>query len=181
MKPRCLRVFAVWVGAIVTAPALPDGQELIVVDDLGGASALPYYRALNLQSRKPFPSLVDPTSVRTPSASTRYSEADLLPVRSARLTPGSIAPRAINVPGLTPLFLIGDDDRSRAWLRARLPKLRALRALGWVVNVNSAEALASLRELAPGLTLAPISGDDLGARLGLHYYPVLITPTGIEQ
>lgn len=181
MKPHRLRVLALWAGAIVTGSALPDGQDLIIVDDLGGVSALPYYRALNLHSRNPSPSLVDPTPVQTTSASTRYSEADMLPVRSARLTPGPIAPRVINVPGLTPLFLIGDDDRSRAWLRARLSKLHELRALGWVVNVTSAEDLASLRELAPGLTLAPISGDDLAARLGLHHYPVLITATGIEQ
>jgi integrating conjugative element protein (TIGR03765 family) len=38
-----------------------------------------------------------------------------------------------------------------------------------------------LRRLAPGLTLAPASGDDFAQRLGLRHYPVLITATGIEQ
>ncbi|KJS66071.1 MAG: hypothetical protein JL55_37630, partial [Pseudomonas sp. BICA1-14] len=75
----------------------------------------------------------------------------------------------------------GDDARSRAWLRQRHAALRELGAVGLVVNVESTAALVDLRRLAPGLTLAPASGDDLAQRLGLHHYPVLITATGIEQ
>ena len=181
MNRYCFSVLMLLVGVDVTLPAFAEERDLIVVDDLGGASALPYYSALNLQPRNTPRSLVDPLPVRTPAPVARYSEADLLPVRSTRLTPGLVEYRAINVPGLTPLFLIGDDDRSRGWLRERLPELLALRAIGLVVNVSSADALASLRELAPGLILAPTSGDDLGARLGLHHYPMRITATGIEQ
>jgi len=96
------------------------------------------------------------------------------------LTPGTITPRPIHVPGLTPIFLIGDDSRSRAWLRANTEKLHALRAVGFVVQVESEDALQSLRHLAPDLTLVPASGDDLAQRLGLKHYPVLVTATGIE-
>jgi integrating conjugative element protein (TIGR03765 family) len=164
-----------------TAPtALAEDGALIVVEDLGGVSALPYYRGLNLQPRSTRRFFLDPRLV-PPKSSSRYSEADMLPVRSARLTRGPVEHRAINVPGLTPLFMIGDDDQSRAWLREHLPRLRALRAVGFVVHVETAEALASLRELAAGLTLVPASGDDLGQRLGLRHYPVLITATGVEQ
>lgn len=162
-------------------PALSENRDLIVVEDLGGVSALPYYRDLNLQSPNAPRSVAGPASVLTPPANARYSEADMLPVRSARLTPGTVEPRTITMPGLKPMFLVGDDEHSRAWLRERLPRLLALRAVGFVVNVSSAAALASLRELAPGLTLAPVSGDDIGARLELHHYPVLITATDIEQ
>ena len=156
-------------------------RPLIVVEDLGGVSALPYYRALNLQ---PPPRMEAEPNVVLPIPKTpgnRFSESDLLPVRSVKLTPGGVEPRAIRAPGLSPFFLIGDDPRSRAWLQARIDSLRELRAVGFVVNVNSADALSSLRQLAPGLTLAPASGDDLAQRLGLHHYPVLITATGIEQ
>lgn len=156
-------------------------RALIVVEDLGGVSALPYYRALNLQTRPPMQ--MDPgTVLPIPDVPhTRFSEADLLPVRSARLTPGNVERRIIHVSGLTPLFLIGDDARSRAWLRARIDSLRKLHAIGFVVNVDSLDTLSSLRRLAPGLTLAPASGDELAQRLELHHYPVLITATGIEQ
>lgn len=104
----------------------------------------------------------------------------MLPVRSARLTTGDEPRRVIRAPGLLPLFLVGDDDRSRAWLRQRRAALQELRAVGLVVNVATPEALVALRRLAPGLMLSPISGDDLAQRLGIRHYPVLITATGIE-
>lgn len=156
-------------------------RALIVVEDLGGVSALPYYRALNLRT-PPRMHMEPSAALPIPDAPhTRFSEADMLPVRSAKLTPGKVERRIIHVPGLTPLFLIGDDARSRTWLRARIESLRTLRAVGFVVNVDSPDALASLRQLASGVTLVPTSGDDLAQRLKLHHYPALITATGIEQ
>jgi integrating conjugative element protein (TIGR03765 family) len=153
-------------------------QPLIVVEDRGGVSALPYYQALNPQdagpisrpSRRPCPA----------SGNSAVAEAAMLPVRSARLSPGDEPRRVIRAPGLSPLFLVGDDDRSRAWLRQRRAALQELRAMGLVVNVATPEALVALRRLAPGLMLSPISGDDLAQRLGIRHYPVLITATAIE-
>lgn len=110
-----------------------------------------------------------------------YTEADLLPIRSPSLRPGPVEPRAVSLPGITALFLIGDDPRSDAWLQQRLPDLRRLGAAGLVVNVESAAALQTLRERASGLTLSPVDGDDLAQRLGLNHYPLLITATAIEQ
>lgn len=150
---------------------------LIVVEDHGGVSALPYYQALNPQDDDSSAPLA-PVSPRLSSSAD--AEAAMLPVRSMRLSPGNEPSRVIRAPGLTPFFLIGDDDRSRAWLRQRQATLHDLQAVGLVVNVASPEALASLRRLAPGLVLSPVSGDDLAVRLGIHHYPVLITATGIE-
>jgi integrating conjugative element protein (TIGR03765 family) len=92
-----------------------------------------------------------------------------------------VAPRVIDVPGLTPIFLIGDDPRSRTWLHQQLETLRRLRAVGFVVSVTNEEALASLRKAAVDLTLVPSTADDLAQRLDITHYPVLITATGIEQ
>ena len=158
-----------------TKPASPP---LIVVEDKGGTSALPYYRALNPQDAQPGqPAMPQPVPrIGNPAD----AEAAMLPVRSARLTPGDEPRRVIRAPGLTPLFLVGDDDRSRAWLKQRGKDLQALRAVGLVVNVATPDALAALRRLAPGVMLSPASGDDLAQRLGLKHYPVLITATGIE-
>lgn len=154
---------------------IASAQDLIVVGDDGGVSALPYYRALNLLPDGSAAPPVVPVVPRTP-----YREVDLLPVRSARLTPGRVTPRMLRAPGLSPFFLIGDDRPSRAWLHARGDTLRAMGAVGLVVNVDSAEGLAALRRDAPGLTLVPTSGDDIAIRLGLSHYPVLVTATGIE-
>ncbi|MDT4844380.1 integrating conjugative element protein [compost metagenome] len=159
-------------------PVLAQADALIVVDDRGGASALPYYEALNLQPRAGVsaPRIEMP---RPPVAA--VNEASMLPVRSSRLSPGEVARRVLEAPGLPPFFLVGDDERSRAWLQQRALRLRDLGAVGLVVNISSAESLAALRALAPGLSLAPVAGDDLATRLGLHHYPVLITATSLEQ
>jgi integrating conjugative element protein (TIGR03765 family) len=151
--------------------------ELVIVDDLGSTSALPYYRALNLipdEATSPLQTL-PPVPIRP------YSEADMLPVKSVRLSPGKVEARVLHAPGLQPLFLIGDDDMSRAWLRARGDDLRKLQAVGLVVNVDQHQTLQELRQLAHDLQLAPTSGDQLAEMLGLAHYPVLITATGLEQ
>ncbi|WP_397453213.1 integrating conjugative element protein [Pseudomonas sp. NA-150] len=151
--------------------------ELIVVEDLGGASALPYYRALNLlPDNEPSPLMTLPPIPVTP-----YDETDMLPVKSERLTPGPVVNRALNASGLQPLFLIGDDPLSREWLTARGETLRELNAVGLVVNVEKLEALNELRQLADGLEIAPASGDQLAEMIGISHYPVLITSTGMEQ
>ena len=156
-----------------TAPAL-----LIVVEDRGGDSALPYYQSLNPQPDQATP----PAPMPAPRVGNAAdAEAAMLPVRSTQLSPGEVQRRVIRAPGLTALFLIGDDERSRAWLRQRQAALRELQAVGLAVNVESMAALTALRRLAPGLTLSPASGDDLAQRLGLRHYPVLITSTGVEQ
>ena len=163
---------------LLTVVVQAASKPLIVVEDHGGTSALPYYQALNPQdSGEAKPSAPSPAPrVSSPAD----AEAAMLPVRSARLSPGDEPRRVIRAPGLTPLFLVGDDDRSRAWLRQRRSALQGLQAVGLVVNVASPDALAALRRLAPGLTLSPVSGDDLALRLGIRHYPVLITATSIE-
>jgi integrating conjugative element protein (TIGR03765 family) len=158
--------------------AKTDAPPLIVVEDRGGASALPYYQALNPQGAGPNTAPVPLPVPRVGGPSD--AEATMLPVRSVRLSPGDEPRRVIRAPGLTPLFLVGDDDRSRTWLKQRRVALQELHAVGLVVNVTTSEALAALRRLAPNLMLLPASGDDLGQRLGLRHYPVLITATGIE-
>ena len=89
-----------------------SSPPLIVVEDKGGTSALPYYRALNPQDTQPGqPATPQPVPrIGGPAE----AEAAMLPVRSARLTPGDELRRVIRAPSLTPLFLVGDDDRSRA-------------------------------------------------------------------
>lgn len=169
-------------AALIALPwvlgAFAQSDRLIVVEDRGGVSALPYYEALDLRPHAAqAPSRIDPPAL--PSG--RVSEADMLPVRSAWLSPGEVPRQAIAVPGITPFFIVGDDPRSRAWLRQRAPALRDLHAVGLVVNVETAEGLAALRELAPNLMLVPASGDELAERFGLRHYPVLITTTGVEQ
>lgn len=166
--------------SVLTPLAYGDDTTLIVVEDRAGASAHPYYEALQLKPRRSPDGALPPTDFSAPRAH-RFSEADLLPVRSMLLAPGVVERRAMDAPALRPFFLIGDDPRSRAWLRERIDVLRKLNAVGLVVNVESTAALDELRRLAAGFTLSPASGDDIARRVGIAHYPVLITATGIEQ
>lgn len=162
---------------LVSACALADQPAGLTVVERGGVSASAYYRSLKLQGTN----LHGPRPTTPPRSLPPFTEESALPVKSARLTPGAVEKRAIRAPGLTPLFIVGDDTRSRAWLRARYEQLRALGASGLVVNVASLDALKSLRRLVPGLLLSPSAGDDFAQRLNLAHYPVLITATAIEQ
>lgn len=145
-------------------------DPLIVVGHEGGVSTQPYFEPFK---RTPPPR----TATVTPfSADAHEAEAAMLPVRSQRLLPGEASTRALQAPGLSPLFLIGDDEYSRHWLRQQQRRLKEQRAIGLVVNVDTPAALAKLRRLTPDLRLIPTSGDDLAHRLGLHHYPVLLLP-----
>lgn len=177
MKYLSLLAATLAISPLTTSSSLAHVSPLVIVEDKGGTSAMPYYHALKLQERaKRTPSLEIPRIPTKP-----FSEADMLPVRSAKLSPGMVVRRAIEAPGLMPFFLVGDDDHSRTWLREQELTLRKLNAVGLVVNVATIEALTAMRQLVPGLPMAPVSGDDLAERLGLQHYPVLITATGIEQ
>lgn len=116
-----------------------------------------------------------------PPPAAPVTEAAMLPVLSERLSPGPVAARSLNIPGLLPFFLVGDDPLSLAWLGQRLKALRDLGAVGLAVQVADAEALRRIRAAAPSLNIQPVSGDDLALRLRLQHYPVLITATAVEQ
>lgn len=180
MSPR---IHGALLGVLCGTLGLPGWagpSSLIVVEDRGGVSALPYYQTLNLEPHTRGEAPVVPPMM-PPAPSGANGDAGRLPVRSLLLTPGTVTRRVIQAPGLSPIFLIGDDARSRAWLHQRIDTLGRLNAIGLVVNVESSAALDGLRSLAPGLVLVPVSGDDLAQRLGLSHYPALITATGIEQ
>ncbi|MCU7247284.1 integrating conjugative element protein [Pseudomonas koreensis] len=126
----------------------------------------------------------NPSLAETPAprhADARFSEEDFLPVRSLALSPGPVQRRKLEAAGLPSFFLIGDDPLSRFWLKQRATWLAKRNVVGLVVNVQSKIALEGLRQIAPGLTLAPVSADDLAQRLSLKHYPVLITADRVEQ
>ncbi|WP_458369682.1 integrating conjugative element protein [Pseudomonas fluorescens] len=113
--------------------------------------------------------------------STFADEAWILPVRSSQLSPGQITSRALNMPGLRPFFLVGDDPQSLAWLRQRATELQEMGAAGLAVEVTDTEALARIRAAAPDITILPVNGNDITTRLQIEHYPVLITATSLEQ
>lgn len=113
--------------------------------------------------------------------STFADENWILPVRSSHLSPGQITSRALNMPGLRPFFLVGEDTQSLAWLNQRAVELLEMGAAGLAVEVTDIEALARIRAAAPGITILPVNGNDIATRLQIEHYPVLITAISLEQ
>lgn len=146
---------------------------LTVVADLGGESTAPLYEAIQ-------PDTTD-TRSSAPSGPAAFSESDVFPVISPHLHPGPVASRPLSLPAFSPLFLTGVDPFSLRWLKQHHQALITLQATGLVVNVATSAQLETLRQQAPGLTLLPVSGEDLAQRLKLDAYPVLITETGLSQ
>ena len=79
---RAPLILAAGLLAAAMAPALAASDPLIVVEDRGGVSALPYYRALNPQNAPGKP----PASMASPRiGGPADAEAAMLPVRSVWL------------------------------------------------------------------------------------------------
>ncbi|EPM0022284.1 integrating conjugative element protein [Citrobacter farmeri] len=108
-------------------------------------------------------------------------ESRLLPVVTHALHPGQQPRLALSLPGMTPLFLMGDDPQSTEWLRQQRETLKTLKATGLVINVATLARLNALRAIAPELTLLPVSADDMAKHLPISAYPVLITDKGLAQ
>ncbi|TNF83480.1 integrating conjugative element protein [Pseudomonas sp. ICMP22404] len=151
--------------------------ELAAVEDRSGDLAQPYLRATGLPIHDRVPS----DRAIHADLSTFADEAWILPVSSSRLTPGQITPRPLNMPGLQPFFLVGDDSQSLAWLHQHAAKLREMGAAGLAVEVADTEALSQIRAAAPGITILPVNGNDIAARLQIEHYPILVTATSLEQ
>jgi len=109
----------------------------------------------------------------------------LLPIRSPGLTPGWVMRRSISLPNnatLTrPFFLIGSDEKSRAWLVAHRDRLQAIGAIGMLVQAESVADLQAIAALAGGLPILPAPASDIARSLGIEHFPVLISRLGIEQ
>ncbi|MGL4725374.1 MAG: integrating conjugative element protein [Scandinavium sp.] len=142
---------------------------LTVVADLGGEPMAPLFAAI-----APVP------EDRSEPAPVPLTQA-IYPVVSTRLHPGSVALRSLSLPGMPPVFLLGDDPLSIHWLEKKRQALSSLHAVGLVVNVASAARFQVLQQHAGKLLLVPVSGDDMAQRLKLEFYPVLITNNGLSQ
>lgn len=105
----------------------------------------------------------------------------LLPIRSPGLTPGTVQPRSLEVKVSRPVFLVGSDRRSLAWLQQHKDQLRELGAVGLLVQAETTADLRAIARIADGLQIAPASGTSIAKAVGVSHYPVLIGPTGIEQ
>lgn len=176
MTPRRQRV------ALLAAAVLWCGlarAELVVIYDSGATRPLaPLFEV--------FDELPADAPARPPAPALGAADAArLLPIRTPGLRPGPVVPHPVRLPpGASlprPFFLVGSDPDSRAWLARERKRLRALGAVGMLVQAETPADLATMAELAGGLPLLPAPADDLVRTLGLRHLPVLVTRDGLAQ
>lgn len=168
--------FVLSVGIALT-PVL-TWSEVTVIHDSGNTRPLaPYLEIIDRTETATNPPTGTPNRPRLGAADVQT----LLPIRSPGLSPGPVKARPHNRPFSRPFFLIGSDDRSRRWLVEYRERLKAIGAIGMLVQAETQEDLRNIARLANGLPILPASAADIATALGISHYPVLITSQGIEQ
>jgi len=170
----CCRTLCLTLAAIGAVSAAAGADPPFMLYDLGATSPIaPYARAFNARPLGPTRTVPHRHSVAT--------FGGMFPIITPELSPGEVEPRAILLPHLPrPFFLVGADQRSLRWLEARRERLRALRAIGLLIQARDEADLRAAIEAAGGLPILPVSGSDIARHLLLTHYPVLIGPDRLE-
>lgn len=145
-------------------------------------SASPYYQEIQEAADKKGSDRADVLSEADraldrlpPTTPSQVSQAQFFPLKTTRLKPGQ--PSEISIEGMiTPLFVIGMDPGSMAWLEREQVRLAQMGAIGIVVEAPSFASFNALRARAEqqGLHLDIGFGDPLADGFSVDVYPVLI-------
>jgi len=122
--------------------------------------------------------LIQQTSAQKP----RTITFDNFPIKTKEMTPGYVKPTKLNLSMLPqPIFVIGSDDMSLNWLKKYQKRLKAVNAIGMLVQANNKTDYEQVQRIANGLTILPMSGEVVAQQLKIYHYPLLITRKLAEQ
>jgi len=111
--------------------------------------------------------------------------SNLLPIRTAELTPGPVTPAPLRLPNngtfARPFFLIGSDAQSREWFAKHRDRLQGIGAVGMLVQADTEADLAAIAQIANGIPILPAPATDIARALSLEHIPALVSRLGIEQ
>ena len=162
--------------ACLLVPALAEAELTVIYDSGNTQLVAPFLEVFEADYEVPEPSPVTEKSL--PSAADPEA---WLPIQSPGLTPGPVLARSHDRPFARPFFLIGADTRSRQWLQDYRDQLKAIGAVGMLVQAETLADLRAIARLADGLSILPAAASDIAQALGISHYPVLISANGIEQ
>lgn len=105
-----------------------------------------------------------------------------LPIRTESLTAARFESRDDYFPDLTiPIFVVGSDGLSIAWLASFREQLMKINAVGWIVQAETQNDLKRISEAGRGLKFLAFQGDYIATQFKVKHYPVLISPRAVEQ
>ena len=168
--PRRLRAAAAACAAAWAGPACAGGL-VVVHEEPGAVDARPHLgeAVSSAASRRAL------AAAGGRLAGRRVAFAPAYPVRAGRMAPGG--GRSVRVARLSrPVFVLGAGHAR--WLRGEAARLRALGAVGYVVEARTPAAFEALREVAAaeGLLVVPAPGDAVADMLGVLHYPAVAEP-----
>jgi integrating conjugative element protein (TIGR03765 family) len=102
-------------------------------------------------------------------------------VHTKELTPGVVKRRKVSFKNFSqPIYIVGDDELSKNWLKKYKDRLNGLKATGFIVNVSSNKSYLQFSKEF-GVNPIPINGKEMAEHFGIKHYPVLISQHLIEQ
>lgn len=107
---------------------------------------------------------------------------NIFPIETPLMSPGKTEARQIDLPQLPqPLFIIGSDELSKNWLKEHAAQLKKIKAIGFLIQAQNETDFEAVKNIADGLAIIPLSGDQLATQWNINHYPVLISRKAIEQ
>ena len=180
MNPLFSRVLRAGAGlslAAAASAAFAAGDGLVVVHDAGGTvAAAPYLERAELSVEIKQRAL-DRARARLAGAAPLQAPV-FSPVKPEPLRAGP--PSRLRVRGLSrPVFAVGSDPASLAWLASNAAWLRDSGARGFLVSAPAAQTLSRVRAAAArlGLALEPMPGAALADAYGARSYPFVAEPS----
>ncbi|MBT4450035.1 MAG: integrating conjugative element protein [Gammaproteobacteria bacterium] len=108
--------------------------------------------------------------------------ANWLPVTTTKLSPGTVKARQVRFDQLvSPVCIIGSDDRSLNWVKKYQSVLLKNNVLCWLVSAESLSEVQQVVTALSGVSMSPANGDEIAKFFSIKHYPVLITQRFIEQ
>lgn len=150
---------------------------LTVIQVDGPVTAIqPYLTRIQHQS----PYLIEENAMLTKLTPKVFAPS--LPVTPAPLTVGQVKRQLVHYPQLPqPIFLIGKDTESLAWLQEHKARLQTLKAIGFLIEANTPEEWKAIQASAAELPIIPANGSIFVKRFKVEHYPVLISQAMVEQ
>ncbi|MBL4885686.1 MAG: integrating conjugative element protein [Planctomycetaceae bacterium] len=139
------------------------------------------YDSGNTYSIAPYvPGRVDSEVVRV--VPNQNSAPFQLPIETPSMRPGRVTVTPMSLRYLQqPLFLVGSDPASQAWLEDKKQALTEINAVGLLIEAKDMSDVELMLSIAGDLRLIPASAQGFAEKLGLTYYPVLLSKDGWEQ
>lgn len=112
--------------------------------------------------------------------------SNLYPITTENMAPGKM-------PRYTPIdeknefaqggriAIVGDDQLSKTWLKDNADELGRMATIVFVTNVKNHAAFMQIRNLAPKLHMQPLDATEVGKKLNINKYPIMVTKKGIFQ